>query len=83
MSQSYDQLLGAEQRAWNRDALRLAAVLAVILVCAYTLRQRRRYCGLLCCRFPGHLQPRRLRLKVPWCGRKRMRLCSMQSLIFR
>ena len=35
MSQSYDQLLGAEQRAWNRDALRLAAVLAVILVCAY------------------------------------------------
>ena len=34
MSQSYDQLLGAEQRAWNRDALRLAAVLAVILVCA-------------------------------------------------
>ena len=35
MSQSYDQLLGAEQRAWNRDALRLAAVLSVILVCAY------------------------------------------------
>ena len=37
MSQSYDQLLGAEQRAWNRDALRLAAVLAVILVCAYSV----------------------------------------------
>jgi phosphonate transport system permease protein len=35
MSQSYDQLLYDEQRTWNREALRLAAVLAVILVCAY------------------------------------------------
>lgn len=35
MSQSYEQLLGAQQRAWNRDALRLGAVLAIILVCAY------------------------------------------------
>jgi len=35
MSQSYDQLLYDEQRTWNREALRLAAVLGVILVCAY------------------------------------------------
>ncbi|MHB1233306.1 MAG: phosphonate ABC transporter, permease protein PhnE [Burkholderiales bacterium] len=35
MSQSYEQLLGTEQRAWNRGAARLVAVLAVILVCAY------------------------------------------------
>jgi phosphonate transport system permease protein len=35
MSQTYDQLLGAEQRVWNRNALRLGAVLAVILACAY------------------------------------------------
>ncbi len=35
MSHSYDQLLGAEQHAWNRDAVRLAAVVAVIMACAY------------------------------------------------
>ncbi|MHB1121488.1 MAG: phosphonate ABC transporter, permease protein PhnE [Ramlibacter sp.] len=35
MSQSYDQLLGVQQHAWNRDAARLAAVVAVIMVCAY------------------------------------------------
>ena len=35
VSQSYEQLLGAEQRAWNRDAVRLAAVVAVIMVCVY------------------------------------------------
>ena len=35
MSRSYDQLLGAERRAWNRGELRFAAAFAVILVCAH------------------------------------------------
>lgn len=40
MSQTYEHLLGTQQRAWNRGALRLAAVVAVILLCGY-------YVGLL------------------------------------
>jgi phosphonate transport system permease protein len=34
MSSTFEQVLTAEQRAWNRSALTIAAVLAVITVCA-------------------------------------------------